>query len=196
MPLPDEQIKALLKGTESVTLGPWVAPQNRHYGFYVERAVNSDADPIACDCNTEADAAHIARCDPGTIAELCTRLLSAEDRMKAAEEQASKLRMCVNCGKYAPVDHPRHEPLAECVEPETGLSACTFDMTPHEAWQHWSAKAHAIQARVKVLEEAARNIKPYLVWTVGPESPGHHPTMPSAVDTFLAALQEQSNATD
>jgi hypothetical protein len=46
------------------------------------------------------------------------------------------------------------------------------------------------EARVKVLEEALRNIKPYLVWTVGPESPGHHPTMPSAVDVFVAALQE------
>jgi hypothetical protein len=48
------------------------------------------------------------------------------------------------------------------------------------------------EARVKGLERAARNIKPYLVWTIGLESPGYHPTMPSAVNAFLAALQEQS----
>jgi hypothetical protein len=127
--------------------------------------------------------------------ELCTRLLSAEDRMKAAEEQASKLRMCVNCGKYAPVDHPRHEPLPECVDPVTGLSACTFDMTPHEAWQHWSAKAHALQERVKVLEEALKRASTDLAWV---KANWGEPGMKSLkrVDEGLAAaavaLQEQS----
>jgi hypothetical protein len=48
-----------------------------------------------------------------------------------------------------------------------------------------------LAARVKVLEDAGQNIKPYLVWTIGPGSPGHHPTMPSAVAAFVAALQEQ-----
>jgi hypothetical protein len=79
--LTDDEIRALLEGTKGVTPGPWVAPQNRHYGFYVGRAGNPDADPIACDCNTDEDAAHIARCDPTTIAELCTRLLSAEAQL-------------------------------------------------------------------------------------------------------------------
>jgi hypothetical protein len=35
------------------------------------------------------------------------------------------------------------------------------------------------------LREAADYIAPYLIWTVGDESPGHHPTMPSAVSAFL-----------
>ena len=38
------------------------------------------------------------------------------------------------------------------------------------------------------LVEAAKALRPYLRWTIGPESPGHHPTMPSAVDAFLIAL--------
>lgn len=38
------------------------------------------------------------------------------------------------------------------------------------------------------LVKAAKALRPYLRWTIGPESPGHHPTMPSAVDAFLIAL--------
>lgn len=38
------------------------------------------------------------------------------------------------------------------------------------------------------LRKAARNLIPYLEWTVGPESPGCHPTMPSAVGTFMDAF--------
>jgi hypothetical protein len=70
---------------------------------------------------------------------------------------------------------------------------------PHEVYPVHRYELHELctrllsaEARVKALERAARNIKPYLVWTIGPESPGHHPTMPSAVGAFLAALQEQS----
>ena len=36
----------------------------------------------------------------------------------------------------------------------------------------------------KALVEAGRNILPYLEWTIGHESPGYHPTMPSAVAAF------------
>jgi len=36
--------------------------------------------------------------------------------------------------------------------------------------------------------EAGNRLLPYLAWTIGPESPGHHPTMPSAVAQFSAAL--------
>jgi len=39
------------------------------------------------------------------------------------------------------------------------------------------------------LRKAANNLRPYLEWTIGPESPGCHPTMPSAVAAFLAALR-------
>jgi len=38
------------------------------------------------------------------------------------------------------------------------------------------------------LIEAARHLMPYLKWTIGPESCGHHLTMPSVVAAFEAAL--------
>lgn len=44
-------------------------------------------------------------------------------------------------------------------------------------------KKRAVE-RVTELETAARHIWPYLVYTIGEESPGHHPTMPSAVGAF------------
>jgi hypothetical protein len=182
--LTDDEIKALLEGCEGVTPGPWRPdPWDRNEGNVCAN------DVYVAQCVFGKDIAHIARCDPTTIAELCTRLLSAEERMKAAEEQASKLRMCVNCGKYAPAGHPRHEPFPECVDPATGFSSCTFDMTPHEAWQHWSAKAHALQARVKVLEDALTEIADgkysgYCLPT--------HPPQDPAVNRARTALQEQS----
>lgn len=46
----------------------------------------------------------------------------------------------------------------------------------------------AKDARIEALERAGRNITPYLDWTIGRESPGCHPTMPSAVAAFRAAL--------
>lgn len=49
-------------------------------------------------------------------------------------------------------------------------------------------RATAAEAKLAALEGAARYILPYLRWTVGPESPGHHPTMPSAVVAFQVAF--------
>lgn len=53
-----------------------------------------------------------------------------------------------------------------------------------------------LQAKLREALKAMRHIKPYLVWTVGPESPSHHPTMPSAVDAFLADLRTLRETTD
>jgi len=44
------------------------------------------------------------------------------------------------------------------------------------------------------LVQAAQKLAPYLYWTIGPESPGHHPTMPSAVREFLNALDATGDA--
>lgn len=44
------------------------------------------------------------------------------------------------------------------------------------------------QAEIQRLRKAARNILPYLKWTISAESPGHHPTMPSAVRDFETAF--------
>lgn len=41
---------------------------------------------------------------------------------------------------------------------------------------------------VTALKLAALDITPYLRWTIGDESPGHHPTMPSAVGAFMTAF--------
>lgn len=60
--------------------------------------------------------------------------------------------------------------------------------------QSLQAEIAALRERVDELEKAGRYIKPYLEWTIGPESPGYHPTMPSAVASFECALigKEQS----
>lgn len=44
------------------------------------------------------------------------------------------------------------------------------------------------QSEIERLRTAADYIAPYLRWTVGDESPGHHPTMPSAVAAFHVAF--------
>lgn len=46
----------------------------------------------------------------------------------------------------------------------------------------------AAEAEVERLRVAADHIAPYLRWTIGPESAGHHPTMPSAVAAFHVAF--------
>jgi hypothetical protein len=51
----------------------------------------------------------------------------------------------------------------------------------HAERQHW-------QAEIEHLRKAADYISPYLLYTVGDESPGHHPTMPSAVAAFHVAF--------
>ena len=51
-----------------------------------------------------------------------------------------------------------------------------------------------LKARVAELEGAGRNIKPYLIFTIGKNSPGYHPTMPSAVNEFCAALKDTDHA--
>lgn len=46
--------------------------------------------------------------------------------------------------------------------------------------------------KVVALEQAGRRILPYLTWTISPESPGHHPTMPSAVAALKAVLEDRN----
>jgi hypothetical protein len=52
-------------------------------------------------------------------------------------------------------------------------------------------EAIRLRAENERLRKAGRFLKPYLVWTIGSESPGHHPTMPSAVAAFLGALERK-----
>jgi hypothetical protein len=57
-------------------------------------------------------------------------------------------------------------------------------------WEAFSAGWKAALSRpVGGVEGAARRLLPYLDWTLGPESPGHHPTLPSAVAALRTALE-------
>ena len=47
----------------------------------------------------------------------------------------------------------------------------------------------AMRKRIGDLEKAAERILPYLRYTIGSESRGHHPTMPSAVAAFSYAVK-------
>ena len=59
--------------------------------------------------------------------------------------------------------------------------------TPH-AWRDVMAGLRTNTDAVARLVEAGLALQPYLDWTIGPESPGYHPTMASAVAAFKAAL--------
>jgi hypothetical protein len=80
--LTDDQIIALLDGCVGVTPGPW----DYDYG---DLQAWPDGEDKECVCIGTVplgrNIMHIARCDPGTIAELCERLLSAEARVKVLE---------------------------------------------------------------------------------------------------------------
>jgi hypothetical protein len=51
-----------------------------------------------------------------------------------------------------------------------------------------AAEIEALRAKLDEAVQEMCQIKPYLNWTVSDESPGYHPTMPSAVVRFNAAL--------
>lgn len=96
---------------------------------------------------------------------IASAIRAEREKAEKAEAERDRLRaeldgrrMCVNCGTFAPVGHTRNHPLPECVGPD-GLSACTFDLTPEEAWQHWSVEAHKLRAERDRLREALERIK-------------------------------------
>lgn len=73
------------------------------------------------------------------------------------------------------IEHMIHEAGRGNMAP----GACNAAATP---------SANELKVRLGKQERAALRILPYLRWTVGPESPGHHPTMPSAVAAFQDAF--------
>jgi hypothetical protein len=102
--LTDDEIRAMLAGCEGVTPGKWIG--SPVISSMAGLPVVASSGRLICDMNhvrhskidqfVEGDkafnsesirnAAHIARCDPTTIAELCTRLLSAEAKVTVLEE--------------------------------------------------------------------------------------------------------------
>lgn len=77
MPMTNDEIRALRDGCECVTPGPWRPdPWDGNEGNVCAN------DVYVAQCVFGKDIDHIARCDPSTIAELATRLLAAEARVK------------------------------------------------------------------------------------------------------------------
>lgn len=57
-----------------------------------------------------------------------------------------------------------------------------------------TARCGVLEDEIVRLRRAIRNILPYVNWTIGPESPGHHPTMPSAAVALAATLEHPFGA--
>lgn len=90
MPLTDEQIRALRDGCKNVSRPPWVIsrPIIEDYSWMeIPFEIGTADRGLAWRVAKATDAAHIARCDPQTISELCTRVLAAEARVKSAERK-------------------------------------------------------------------------------------------------------------
>lgn len=83
------------------------------------------------------------------------------DTLKVSLEQArlglGKLRMCLTCGATKDAALPQHDPKDGCAADPTYGHMCSFDMTPQEAWQHWSKKAHEYRAELEA--ERAKNAR-------------------------------------
>ncbi len=115
-------------------------------------------------------------------------MLAAErHRAERLQAEIDGRRMCVNCGRMAPADHPRHEPLPECVGPE-GMAACTFDLTLDEAWQHWRQEAHAERQRAEQAEQREARLRAALEKLRS--KPGCSIAVQSLIDAALAEGQE------
>lgn len=91
---------------------------------------------------------------------LARALLDARAELVRLRAESDAFRMCVNCGLIVPASHDRAQPGPGCAAPD----ACTFDLTPREACDHWRAKAHKYQADAQaavalVVERAADMIE-------------------------------------
>lgn len=104
---------------------------------------------------------------PQLAAEAVAALAAERRRAERLQAEIDGRRMCVNCGRTAPADHPRHDPLPECVDPESGMAACTFDMTLDEAWQHWRQEAHAERQRAERAEQREARMRAELATAMG-----------------------------
>jgi hypothetical protein len=92
--LTDDEIRAMLEGTKGVTQGPWRLIGWHPNGLYGPGDLHSakaichftDQRPDKEKVVANRDPEHIARCDPTTIAELCTETLALRARMKVLED--------------------------------------------------------------------------------------------------------------
>ena len=141
--LTDEAVKALVahfprpqqhRSGEPLLNMVYADPGNS--GFYYR-----EEKPDSVTCYVRID--HVARALLADRAEL--------DRLRS---ETDAFRMCVNCGRVVPASHDRAEPGPGCKAPD----ACTFDLTPREAWEHWRAKAHQYRAALATDAEKAGGV--------------------------------------
>lgn len=81
--------------------------------------------------------------------DFAARIIAERDK---ARLDAGQLRLCLSCGlivdarEFKPGDdHP------ECVDPSSGLAACTFDHTPQEAGRVWHDRIRAVEKEREAL---------------------------------------------
>lgn len=72
------------------------------------------------------------------VADEFENLEKERDQLK---EKLGNLRMCVNCGKTIDSSLPRDTTPEDCTSP----GACTFNLTPQEAWLYWRRKYYELQ---------------------------------------------------
>jgi hypothetical protein len=101
-----------------------------------------------------------------------------------ATEFAAIGTCCKRCGIAAPASFADDCDRLECEYREPGWLADVRKQVAEHATKPTEKAGDAEDGLLR----AARNIWPYIEWTVGPESPGHHPTMPSAAGAFKDAL--------
>lgn len=98
------------------------------------------------------------------------KMMSA-DEYAALRLAAGETRDCVVCGMVRPASDGREAPGAGCWVPD----ACTWNMTPQEAADHWRKLAHDRAARIARLESVLSRIitpapgvtEPAPPWVVG-----------------------------
>lgn len=111
---------------------------------------------------------------------LQANLNAGDGSVTARDEPGDK---CPNC----------HVPLWRVTEREAGNQMVDRCEEQIKWRKEVEAERDALLARNEELEGAARRIMPYLRWTIGPESPGCHPTMPSAVAAFRDVIAAEKD---
>ena len=145
----------------AVAVGADIAERTRPDGFPEEasNAYHSGAMDVVDAIRALATASGV---------EALAALRAERDALRA---ETDAFRMCVACGIVVAASHDRTQPGPGCKAPD----ACTFDLTPSEAWQHWRTKEHAARAerddalarlaaaegRVAALTEALKGIAGY-----------------------------------
>lgn len=111
-------------------------------------------------------------------------------------KDSDALVACPFCGKGLFMRKGRN-PYGRCETDDCWLSDRKIMIPlddPHQVEQFARRPIEERQAaEIDRLRRAGSLILPYLEWTISSESPGHHPTLPSAVAEFRQTLKETSH---